>query len=181
MYVKQVNYGVKFIIPGIPICKSSYEEAIDEVKTLPYSVYGIQHHNLNEVNKTLGIKTIQEKNSPEGNFKVKATIDADIYDLYCYDMQIPYGTAMIPNFKSSIMMNKLFRNIRENYNLDLLEESDNEDDFENTKEDKFVNLDKKITMKCVYMPRFKKWQPIEVINEKSRLITEKEALFFEKK
>ena len=112
---------------------------------------------------------------------VKATIDDDIYDLYCYNMDNPYGTAMIPNYKSSVMMNKLFRNIRENFNLDLLEESEDEGEFENTSSDKFVNLDKKINMKCVYIHRFRKWQPIEVIHGKTRLITEKEALFFERK
>ena len=180
-YIKQVTYGKNFIIPGIPVCKSSYEEAMDEVKTLPYLIYGIQHHALNERNKTLGIRTIQEKNNAEGNFIVKATIDDDIYDLYCYNMDNPYGTAMIPNYKSSVMMNKLFRNIRENFNLDLLEESEDEGEFENTSSDKFVNLDKKINMKCVYIHRFRKWQPIEVIHGKTRLITEKEALFFERK
>ena len=35
-------------------------------------------------------------------------------------------------------MNKLFRNIKENNNLDLLEESDSEDEFENIQLDKYV-------------------------------------------
>ena len=34
--------------------------------------------------------------------------------------------ALIPDFNTSVMMNKLFRNIKENSNLDALEESDDE-------------------------------------------------------
>ena len=60
-------------------------------------------------------------------------------------------------------MNGLFRNIKENVNLDLLEESDEEDEFENTHLDKFVNLDKTILMECVFLKRFQKWQPVKVI------------------
>ena len=37
-------------------------------------------------------------------------------------------------------MNSLFRNIKENGNLDLLEESDDEEEFENIALDKFVYL-----------------------------------------
>ena len=40
------------------------------------------------------------------------------------------------------MMNSLFRTIKENDNLDLLEESDDDEEFENIQIDKFVNLEK---------------------------------------
>jgi hypothetical protein len=36
-------------------------------------------------------------------------------------------------------------------------------------------------MKCVYLYKFKKWEPISVIEEKTKLITRKEALLLEKK
>ena len=61
-------------------------------------------------------------------------------------------------------MNKLFRNIKENDNLDKLEESDDEDEFENPNIDKFVNLERSFKMKCHYNKRFKKWTPLEVVN-----------------
>ena len=38
-------------------------------------------------------------------------------------------------------MNELFRNIKENSNLDLLEESDDEEEFENVNPDKYVYLE----------------------------------------
>jgi hypothetical protein len=47
------------------------------------------------------------------------------------------------------------------------------------REDKYVLLDKTYYMKCVYHSRFKKWQPLEVIREKTRLITKNEAVLLE--
>jgi hypothetical protein len=97
-------------------------------------------------------------------FKVKATIVADIYNLY--DKQDEFvSIAAIPTYKTSVMMNALFRNIKENTNLDLLEESDDEEEFENNDIDKFVDLEKTLLMECVYLKRFQKWQPIKVYNK----------------
>ena len=70
-------------------------------------------------------------------------------------------------------MNTLFRNIKENYNLDLQEESDDEEDFENINIDKYVNTEKEIYMKCKYNMKFKKWEPIEKSN-KEKLFSHKE-------
>ena len=71
--------------------------------------------------------------------------------------------AAIPDYKTSVFMNALFRNIKENRSLDALEESDDEDEFENTNIDKFVDLTKKIKMKCVFNYKFKKWTPVECV------------------
>ena len=94
-------------------------------------------------------------------FQVKAEPTADTYQLYANNK--PIGTAMIPTYKCSVMMNTLFRNIKENANLDLLEESDEEDEFENTQINKFVDLDKTLSMECVFLKKFQKWQPIKYI------------------
>jgi len=94
---------------------------------------------------------------------VRAGLSADTYMLYNPSDNTLVGTAMIPTYKSSVFLNGLFRNIKENANLDLLEESDDEDEFENTDLDKFVNLDKTILMECVFLKRFQKWQPVKVI------------------
>ena len=61
-------------------------------------------------------------------------------------------------------MNKLFRDIKENANLDLLEESDNEEEFENVNIDRFVHLNKEyliemklgipVTMQPTYCTNF---------------------------
>jgi hypothetical protein len=62
---------------------------------------------------------------------VKAGLAADNYLLYTAE-DVFYETAMVPTYKCSVMMNALFRNIKENANLDLLEESDDDEEFENT-------------------------------------------------
>ena len=69
-------------------------------------------------------------------------------------------------------MNNLFRKIKENRNLDLLEESDSEEEFENTDISKYVNLEKEYTIKCKYSNRFKKWIPLEI--NKDSIISRKE-------
>jgi hypothetical protein len=78
--------------------------------------------------------------------------------------------AYIPNYKTSVMMNSLFRKIRENRNLDYIEESDDEDDFENIAEDKYVNLYKNLLMECEFHPKFKKWIPLKTVHPKSRIV-----------
>ena len=64
-------------------------------------------------------------------FLVKAEIECDIYSLY-YNTRSSklekYSTAFIANYKTSVWMNALFRTIKENDNLDYLEESDDEEE-----------------------------------------------------
>ena len=58
--------------------------------------------------------------------------------------------------------------IKENDNLDALEESDDEDEFENIDLDKFVNLEKCVHMECIYNKKLNKYIPIK-INDKGRV------------
>ena len=95
-------------------------------------------------------------------FKVKAELSADTYSLYSIKDNTLIGTAMVPTYKCSVMLNTLFRKIKENTNLDLLEESDDESEFENTQLDKFVDLEKTMVMECVFLKKFQKWQIIGV-------------------
>ena len=100
-------------------------------------------------------------------FKIKPDNQNDIYQLYCLNEEnneIYYDTAFIPDFNTSVMMNKLFRKIKENDRLDALEESDDEEEFENENEDKFVYLNKTYNMVCLYNHKFKKWYPIKISN-----------------
>ena len=100
-------------------------------------------------------------------FFVKADLMNDIYHLYVKtDKERPtennlkyHSIAFIPDYKTSVFMNKIFRKIRENDNLDYIEESDDED-FEDTRYDKYVHLDKIQRMMCKYNTKFRKWSPI---------------------
>jgi hypothetical protein len=93
-------------------------------------------------------------------FLIRPDIQDDIYYLYCLNNELKEeqcGIAHIPDYKTSVMMNKLFRIIKENNNLDALEESDDEDEFENENIDKFVKLDTSYKMVCKYMYFYKNY------------------------
>jgi hypothetical protein len=118
-----------------------------------------------EVNKKTDINKNNNNYKKEVIFKIKPDIQNDIYQLYCLNednKEIYYDTAFIPDFNTSVMMNKLFRKIKENDRLDALEESDDEEEFENENEDRFVYLDKTFIMVCLYNHKFKKWYPIKI-------------------
>jgi len=58
---------------------------------------------------------------------------------------------LIPDYKTSVEMNTLFNKNKIGYNLDLLEESDSEENYE--KEEEYLKIN------CYYNNRFKKWIP----------------------
>ena len=101
-------------------------------------------------------------------FEVKADLQYDIYHLYAYgekSKKIYYGLAYIPNYKTSVFMNGLFRNIRENKNLDAIEESDDEEDFQDSRIDKYVDLKKTIAIECLFNQKFKRWTPVRMMKQ----------------
>jgi hypothetical protein len=109
-------------------------------------------------------------------FIVRPNIQNDIYELFVmsdnFHQREPifHNFALIPSFKTSVMMNRLFRNITENERLDTMEESEDECDFENTELDKYVTLTKEYKMLCKFNKRFCKWVPIE-LNTKADVAT----------
>ena len=106
-------------------------------------------------------------------FQVTADIQFDIYHLFAYGknkLPVYYNVAYVPNYKSSVFLNGLFRNIRENRNLDYIEESEDEDEFENIKEDKYVNINKILLMECVFNNKFKRWIPLRVVDKYSKVV-----------
>ena len=114
-------------------------------------------------------------------FNVKPDVQNDIYYLYCLnDMQQEeqHSITHIPDYNTSVMMNKLFRIIKENDNLDALEESDDEEEFENENADKFVRLDSSYKMVCQFNHKFKKWVPIRVVtDDTTNIITNDELKY----
>jgi hypothetical protein len=185
----QKSFTKYCVVFGLPIIKSNYTQAYETVKLMTYNIYGIQVYNIDkndnvDNSQPLGIfLTKNQQINLEGIFRVKAAPNCDIYNLFCYDpknINQPYSIALIPTYKSSVLMNSLFRSIKENSNLDLLEESDDEDEFQNISENKFVNLEKSYIMKCIYNIKIKKWEPHTVIKENNtKLITFKEAKLIE--
>ena len=137
-----------------------------------YSTHTNSYNNKPSVSVSVSayIEPTKQKMSSNEIYKIffiKPDLQNDIYYLYQnnttnFDI-ISNDLAHIPDYKTSVLMNKLFRNIKENNNLDSLEESDEEDEFENIQIDKFVDLNKIIKMRCIFNYKFKKWVPVSVI------------------
>ena len=106
-------------------------------------------------------------------FLVRADIQFDIYRLFAYGgnkAEIYYGVACIPNYKTSVMMNRLFRRIPENESLDAAEESEDEADFENVEPDKYVDLAKELLMEFRFHSKWKKWVPGRVVDKRQKVV-----------
>jgi hypothetical protein len=176
----------KFTIFGLPIFKTNFSSLLQEIALLPYKVDKIQYRFFNS-KKVLAVKYYKpntNKNVFERGtnaitktnkavFKVSPQIQTDIYNLFVYNdgKEEFFSIAFIPDYNTSVLMNKLFRNIKENINLDALEESDDEAEFENEKEDKYVFLDRSFKMNCQYNHKFKKWVPVSLAPKDSRIIS----------
>ena len=106
-------------------------------------------------------------------FLVRADIQFDIYRLFAYGgnkAEVYYGVACIPNYKTSVMMNRLFRRIPENECLDAAEESESEEDFENVEPDKYVDLAKELLMEFRFHSKWKKWVPVRVVDKRQKVV-----------
>tara|TARA_Y100000389_G_scaffold205015_1_gene261995 strand:+ start:2582 stop:3541 length:960 start_codon:yes stop_codon:yes gene_type:complete len=161
-YIKLINYNNIFTVFVIPYIKIDFESALKYCEESIIPIYSIQcrHIKNNYTNSYL------IKENKDLIFKVKPSIKDDTYELYCHDSnnnELFFDYALIQDYKTSILMNKLFRNIKENDNLDLLIESDDEDEFENVDEDKYVDMKKELNMRCKYNSTFNKWKPVYVV------------------
>ena len=181
--IKQIKMHHSDIVFGLPIITNQRNKIEDKLKDIPYNIYCIQHRYLKNNNTYFNerIDIIQEYNRV---FIVKPEIACDIYKLFVKNKvkkQIQeHSVALIPNYKTSVYMNSLFRNIKENSNLDLLEESDDEEEFENIDIDKFVDIDKQVTMMCKFNHKYKSWIPIHSL-EKGEISSSQDIKVIEKK
>jgi hypothetical protein len=182
--ISQTAYNKNCIVFGLPTISYSNDKLYDILKsTIKYDILCVQYYQYNKTNSynylafdKFNIINVASDNlniQPKNNaneitpkniiLKIKPDIQTDVYHIYSFN-DMYCGLACIPDYKTSMMMNKLFRNIKENDDLDKLEESDDENEFENPNVDKFVYLDKSYKMKCLYNKRFKKWVPIEIVD-----------------
>jgi len=179
--ISQLAIHGSYTIFGFPLISNNFQQLLIDVEQLPYKINKIKFKYFTS-KKSLYIKyykpgTINNSSNLISNtfvFKVTPDIQNDIYNLLVYNngKDELYETAFIPDYKTSVMMNKLFRNIKENKNLDALEESDDEDEFENEKLDKYVYLNKSYKMECEYNIKFNKWVPIKKVeNQSEKIVT----------
>ena len=161
-FLINTNYNIY-----LGIILDNYDSIFKIIYKLNYEIYCVACYSANKYlgNFILNIqlsKTINKNEYNYGyNFKVTASITPDIYNLYILENNKEqfYEYALIDSYKTSVFMNNLFRKIKENKNLDLLEESDSEEEFENIDLAKYVNLQKSYIIECFYNKKFKKWVP----------------------
>ena len=168
----------QFIIFGLPLILNDLKLILKEIQLLPYKISDIQFRYF-DIKKIYSMKYIKPGHHHNNAiFKITADIEPDIYNLFIYKdgTEVFYDIAFIPNYNTSVMMNKLFRKIKENDNLDAIEESDNEEEFQNNKEDKYVYLDRSFKMNCEYNNKFKRWIPISLASRNDNIISIKNLL-----
>jgi hypothetical protein len=180
MWGMQSDFSVDVLTVLYPVHHYQYRALNEICPNLNVFTESVIHKNSSsDSRKTQNAITHIQKHSPDFSkpqyntrsvFKVCADIQFDIYHLYAYGRNcepIYYDVAYIPNYKNSVFMNRLFRNIKENANLDLIEESDDEDDFQNTNYDKYVDLNKELYIECVFNKKFKRWVPSCVVDPRN--------------
>lgn len=139
------------------------EEVISNINNY-YQIFSIQYIKSNKIY----VKRYNNKKRTQ-QFIIKPKVQNDIYDVYKKNQvtgNIEYiDIAFIPDYKTSVMMNNYYRNIKENKCLDYLEESDDEEEFENISETKYVYMDRECLFECSFNKKFKKWVPIRYIED----------------
>ena len=173
-YLKQIILSNKNIIFRLPYIEKNHYDATELFHNISYTPSHIQHRMLYKRAAYLNQYIEQKKYAV---FSIRSSIRTDIYFLYCAlndDTLYKHGICHIPDFNTSKMMNNLFRDIKENRNLDALEESDDEDEFEDIRPEKYVHLNRIYNMKCVYNRKFDRWQPFKIEEEKQ--ITKREII-----
>tara|TARA_B110000305_G_C19307202_1_gene572178 strand:+ start:202 stop:1119 length:918 start_codon:yes stop_codon:yes gene_type:complete len=167
--ISQIAYTTFELIITMCIVNKDKNNLLTTINDEIYNIYGILNRN---INNSYSFLTPLNNGNRQGTktmiFRVMADIKYNVYNLYCYNnnkIQF-YQKTYIPDYKTSVMLNNKFRIIKENINLDLLEESDDEEEFENTNEDKYVYLDRYYNYKCTFHYKTKRWIPIEITHDK---------------
>tara|TARA_Y100000741_G_C18243747_1_gene554661 strand:- start:1047 stop:1805 length:759 start_codon:yes stop_codon:yes gene_type:complete len=138
----------------MPLIDTNYSTLLDKITKLSFKTYSVVCCKFNEPDYYI----INYNQLNHKYFTIKATIKSDIYNLY--DNDIFKGHLTVPNYKTSVYLNSLFRHIPENNNLDAIQESD--DEFEE-EDSTFVYLDKSYKAECNFNKRFNTWDLVNII------------------
>ena len=155
VYVKN---QMTFFLPIMHTNKQIFDKMMWNSK---YNIYCVQMRPLS--GETINVNYINK--NKKMIFIARPQVKSDIYELYTENngKEDYKGIAYIDSYKTSIMMNSIFRNIKENTDLDKIEESDDEDEFENVNLDKFI-IKKESKILCEYNQLVKGWVPIKMID-----------------
>jgi len=159
------------VLFGLPEMSDQFYTVLNAIPDLPYKSSFIHFRYLEGklTNTAFIMKYIKPRQNQimqqpmnglnkNTTFMVVADVQPDVYHLTA-----PDGTttiACIPSYTVSVMMNSIFRKIKENVSLDALEESDDEAEFEDIRVEKYLVKTDAVKMKCEYNYKFKKWVPV---------------------
>lgn len=159
--IYKINDYDNSIIIGMPPIFTNYFEINNVIKNLPYEIKELKYilNNENTIHVRYKIHTTNNLIQQKNIFKVIPDKKTDIYNLYLLNKstnEYEYNSvAFIPNYKCSIMMNKIFHGLKDYDNLDYLEDSDDECEIDLENNWKL--------MECVFSNKFKKWIPTRII------------------
>lgn len=159
-HIKNISFNKNSLLISNVITRHIQESR--DHNNLIYDIYCIQY--INNHNDIIYCK--REYSERKTYMYVKAAIKSDVYQLFDSNNKF-VNICNIPDYKTSVFMNNIFRNIKENRNIDTIEESDDEDEFENISNDKFVDLERKEVFECVYNNKFNMWVPIKHISKEN--------------
>lgn len=166
---QNINTKKNFVIK-IPLIYDNLDSFLLSYNNINYNIYCVSIYSNHKFNGNFIIQNRDKKNKYQktATFSISALLEDDIYALYTLEKNEEkfYDLALIDSYKTSKFMNQLFRKIKENKNLDLLEMSDSEEEFEDTDISKYVDLEKKINIECGYNEKFKKWIPLNISKDK---------------
>jgi hypothetical protein len=106
-------------------------------------------------------------------FMVRADAQQDVYHLYArnrHGSMAYYNTAGVQTLKTSQFLNSLFRSVRENDNLDLAEESEDEETFQDVSDTKYLSNAKEFELECVFDTKIAQWVPIHKASPGARIV-----------
>lgn len=140
---------------GLPIISYSENHFKKLVQHSVYFIDKIEYRYFHECEKSYSMFA-HETNLYSLKITHYFTISCDMMDdIYTFmDNHGKKKILHIPDYKTSVAMNRLFRYYKENYNLDLLEESDDEDEFQHRH---IVFTDRQYILPCVLVSNH--WVP----------------------
>ena len=160
------NYTDQFVTFSMPVSAPTYKELSPKIKELPYDIANIRY-----TAKGWGPGKIRLFSQPKPSteeltrvFTVIPRVEQDVYELRCIASSLNTRYAAVQTLAESIVLNKLFRRIRENDDIDLAEMSEDEEDFENVDPRKFVQS-RQLRMECTYVKCLRKWRPLKVTRD----------------
>jgi hypothetical protein len=143
---KEEKIKSKNLMIGFPIMMN-----MDEVNIIDdYKVQFCQYQE-GETTMKIPFKDFEKKvKNANSIFTLRCSSQNEIYDLFDENNDF-VDVAFIPNYETSVMMNKLFKSTIKT--LEEYEESDDEED---------VKITEQVKMECQFHEKFKKWVPIKL-------------------